>query len=171
MNATQEVLARKFAAVVERFCLFVEQGMPQDKAEMVVQIARLLTELYSAALDLPDIETDEKGVHVQSIDIPLEQWEAKQRCIGQILGESNLYWEVFNPYHLEEPVSQTLGDDIADLYLDVKAGLLLMERGSSTDVHEAVRQWKEGFVYHWGDHLVDALRVLHRCICSQNDIQ
>lgn len=86
-----------------------------------------------------------------------------------MLGEYDLYWEVFDPYHLEEPVAQTLGDDLSDIYCNVKEGLLYMQRGSTADIQEAVWGWRESFFQHWGEHLVDALRVIHRANASVND--
>ena len=68
------------------------------------------------------------------------------------------YWDVFNPLTATEPVMNSLADDLADIYRDVKAALSLYEARHFTD---AAWDWRFNFQIHWGQHLVGAQRALH----------
>ncbi|MGM7722157.1 DUF5063 domain-containing protein [Metabacillus sp. Hm71] len=109
-----------------------------------------LLDLYSKALYLPDVEP--KDDEISNLDISVPQIN---------FGQYNHYWEVFNPYQLEEPVGASLTDDILDIYEDVKRGIHLYEKDEYTG---AVSEWKINFEIHWGSHAVDAIRVLHSAI-------
>jgi hypothetical protein len=103
--------------------------------------------LYSKAIFLPDVEPGNDDVTDLNIVVPLVNF-----------GEYDTYWEVFNPYHLEEPVGASLSDDILDIYKDAKKGILLYEKNEHI---EGIWEWKFGFEIHWGSHAVDAIRALH----------
>lgn len=51
-----------------------------------------------------------------------------------------------------------LGDDLADIWRDLKCGLRHWNGG---DHGEAAWQWRFQYNSHWGTHAVDALRQLH----------
>ncbi len=68
------------------------------------------------------------------------------------------YWEVFDPFEQDEPVCCDLIDDLTDIVNDLQYGILEYETGK---IGNAVFEWKLSFDSHWGQHLVDALRVLH----------
>ncbi|PWA11191.1 hypothetical protein DCC39_09460 [Pueribacillus theae] len=59
---------------------------------------------------------------------------------------------------MEEPVEASLSDDLLDIYIDVKRGILLYE---NRKYREAIWEWKLNFQIHWGNHTVDAMRALH----------
>lgn len=73
------------------------------------------------------------------------------------LGERDVY-EV-----REEPggvLYGSLADDFTDLYFELKRGLNLLEDDPGK-VHEALQMWREGYWWHWGQHLLDAERHLY----------
>ena len=106
-----------------------------------------LLDLYSKALYLPEIEP--KDTEALDFDIPVPKID---------FGQYDHYWEIFNPYHLDEPLEASLSDDIIDIYRDIKRGLLLYEKNKDI---EAIWQWRFNFDIHWGNHVVDAIRALH----------
>ena len=65
----------------------------------------------------------------------------------------------------EESGMGDIGDDMLDIYKDIKAGCLLFERGEWT---EAVWQWSFLHRIHWGRHAVGALFALHCLSISKN---
>ena len=52
-----------------------------------------------------------------------------------------------------------LSDDLVDVYVEVFMGLSLLKHGSS--LGEAAWVWRFGFWGHWGEHAVEALRIVH----------
>jgi len=53
----------------------------------------------------------------------------------------------------------SLADDFTDLYFELKRGLELLE--GKAELSEALAIWREGYWWHWGQHLLDAERHLY----------
>lgn len=68
------------------------------------------------------------------------------------------YWEVFDPYDEEDLVLGNLADDFRDIAIDLKEGMFEYNQGR---IGNAVFKWKLGLNTYWGQHIIDALRVLH----------
>ena len=64
------------------------------------------------------------------------------------------------PTEDKEAIFGTLADDLADIYRDLKEGLVLREEklASSADI---IFNWRILYYSHWGKHAIDALLVLH----------
>lgn len=80
------------------------------------------------------------------------------------LGQDAFYWEVFDPYVNEddnEPTQGWLVDDFEDIYRDLKIELEIMKLGTDEAIEHALWGMKFGFVHHWGQHCISALRALH----------
>jgi hypothetical protein len=69
----------------------------------------------------------------------------------------NFYSECFNPLVVpaEEPVIADFADDLADIWRDVKPGLLLFRAGDRAAGH-----WRFHFDVHWGHHATAAMYAL-----------
>ncbi|NHM33831.1 DUF5063 domain-containing protein [Neobacillus terrae] len=122
---------------------------PQTPNNLKALLVSLL-DLYTKALYLPEVEPENDNFIDFKISIPKIEFN-----------QFDHYWEVFNPYFLEEPVGASLSDDILDFYKDIKRGILLYEQKEQI---EAIWHWKFQFDIHWGNHAVDTLRVLHSAI-------
>jgi hypothetical protein len=68
-----------------------------------------------------------------------EHWAAR-------LGTVNRYWKVFDPPDKNSLVSTTLSDDLADICLDLEAGLALQLNGAKRD--DFLWQWRFDFRNH-----------------------
>jgi hypothetical protein len=106
-----------------------------------------LLDLYSKALYLPEVEPESDEVSCIDLSVPQIHFD-----------QYHHYWEVFNPYHLEEPVGTSLSDDILDIYKEIKRGILLYEKNEHI---ESIWEWKFSFEIHWGSHAADAISALH----------
>ena len=70
------------------------------------------------------------------------------------------YQMVFNPLEDDESIQGSLADDLADVYRDLKDGLIQLEADpASTD--DVVWKWRFLFQSHWGHHAVAALNAIH----------
>jgi len=58
-------------------------------------------------------------------------------------GKYTQYWEVFDPYEQGkvEAINGCLADDIADIYCDVKEGLLAWEKADAKKRRSIVYTW------------------------------
>jgi len=77
---------------------------------------RLLA-LYAAAVLLPSAEPPEDAKEPAS-QCPPEGWQTFEGF--------ETYWEVFDPYALQEPVAGSLSDDLLDVFRNVRRGLSSM---------------------------------------------
>jgi hypothetical protein len=148
-----------FAAAAEAYCAWAESDAGNAKEE-AQRARRLLAELFRRALDLPQLFAD-----VKPPEIAADDYSRMFRRFGAL--PFNYYAECFDPLVVpaEEPVTADLADDLADIWRDVKSGLLLFAR---SELEAAAWQWRFHFVVHWGHHASAALYALQSW-CSAND--
>jgi hypothetical protein len=140
----------RFVWKAGEFCSFIREAGKLSLDERMSGARRYLLGLYAAALGLPSVEPTDDPNPARSPEPP-SNWQG--------FGKFESYWEVFDPYELDQPVAESLSDDLLDVYRDVRRGLALWESRRDAD---AVWEWKFHFDAHWGAHAVDALRALHR---------
>lgn len=107
---------------------------------------RIISQLFTSALNLPEVELKER--HWGDVDVQLPTVEVKHH---------NVYTEIFDPYQDETPVTSCLEDDMIDIYIDIKKGLILFEQGH---IVNAIWEWRFGLEIHWGEHATSAIRAL-----------
>jgi hypothetical protein len=105
-------------------------------------------------------------VYAEAPDLPTEEYDRIFRRFGAL--PFNYYSECFDPLILpaEEPVAADLADDLADIWRDVKGGLLLYDAGSP---QSAAWHWSTHYSFHWGHHATSALYALQSWFSSVGD--
>lgn len=141
---SQEV--EEFRVIASAYCDFIDSSRIFNDEESYRKLLRIISQLFTSALNLPEVELKEK--HWVDADVQLPIVEVKHH---------NMYTEVFDPYHDETPVTGCLEDDIIDIYSDIKKGLILFEQGL---IVNAVWEWRFGLEIHWGEHATSAIRAL-----------
>jgi hypothetical protein len=106
-------------------------------------------------------ESDEAGDyrHVSSVRLTEEEGRV-YALLKEKLGDWDGYTQVFDPTTDKEAVFGTLADDVADIYRDLKEGLLLRQR-HEVRPEEIIWNWRLLYYSHWGKHAIDALRAIH----------
>lgn len=163
-NAIQDEAVSHFAKSAQEFCSLLEKSASVSDREFVQQAAYLLATLYAAGLSLPTLDNEPEEQQASIEDTSFEHTSEIERQTGQKLGKHNLYWEFFDPYDQSSPLTNTLSDDLSDIYGDIKRGLIAYQKGTARSVSAAVWEWKFHFIIHWSDHAVDALRAIHRIV-------
>lgn len=168
--------AERFGAVAERYCAIVDGTAQLDKTDLLYQVYRILTDLISEAIRLPDTDpwqrdepddlTQDLAKPRANLDIGHKAWQDPYELLKEKLGDSDLYWEVFDPVAESEAIQGSLADDIADVYRDLKNGLTA-KRQVGAILTELVWEWRLLFYSHWGDHAINALRTIHRLLGHQ----
>ncbi len=131
--------------------------------EPEAQAARWLSLLYASALGLPRTECDnDAGLPA----LPSATLALAEGNLAPFVGW--YYRECFDPhpYLKDEPCMGDLGDDLLDIYKDIRRGLMLFEAG---EVNDALWQWSFLFKIHWGRHAVGGLFALHCMHISKAD--
>ena len=128
-----------------------------------------MLELYIAALSLPNPEPS--GDELRAASIAHEEWLVVFRQLQLKLGPYDFYREIYDPAAFgdpggaidtgDEPVVSSLSDDLADIWRDLRSGLRVWDDASADIQSDLVSEWRESFVSHWGQHLVDGLRAIH----------
>lgn len=165
---------RAFARVAEEFCHLVEERDRGSRREFIHALHRVLPELYGSGLRLPstrilwdegpdsdDNDCDSALPTGGAADVEGADWAQLERSLAEIFGERNLYREISDPFISADEEAEVLGslsDDIADVYRDLKLGLVAWHRG---ETGAALWEWRFGLESHWGDHVTGAIRALH----------
>jgi Domain of unknown function (DUF5063) len=171
MNASDShtEVADRFSAVANQFCSAVDFASKTDRTDLLLQIYRILPKLIDEAISLPDLRLSDIGNGVEGGSEPaypvsvrqgVQEWSQLYNSLKEKLGDWDLYWQVFDPCADDKAIAGTLADDIADIYRDLKEGLVLWEtRQARTE--DIVWTWRLLFYSHWGKHAMDALLTIH----------
>lgn len=131
--------AQKFYHIAAKFCGFIDSLDKYGDETRYNKLLENLLILYMSGFYLPQVDSVSKN---ETVDIP---------CPKVNMKKYDGYWEVFNPYHQEEPIQGSLTDDISGIYQDLQSGIYLYEQKNFQD---AIWTWKFGFEIHWGAHLL-----------------
>ena len=142
----------------ERFCSLIEDAESRAREDFVDALVASMANLVATALRLPDVSPEgplpDHPSHAEwkdrfdAIQIALDDWDSYWTTMTAIGG--------FDP---PEAVLLTVADDLADIWRDLKGGLLALDAGAPLE--DVTWDWRFGFYTHWGRHATEALRALH----------
>ena len=154
----------RFAQAASAYCSWCN-GQPDDATEAVTDAVVAtqtraafvhLAELIRLALDLRQPESADLD---RDFRVDHEEWE---QVYTHVVTPFGLYGTVLDPLSASGSEFQNalgdLGDDLADIYRDLKEGLLAYEADLPANAEWA---WRESFDSHWGQHATEALSALY----------
>ena len=144
-----------FAKIADQFCSWTESLQKSDEVDLG-DLLIMLSSLLNKALLMPSPESYDLDEATESLT--QKEWKAIHKKYTPI--KFQYYREVFDPHNFDddEPVTGDLHDDLADIYRDIKPGLVLFREGL---INEAAFEWKFSFNSHWGEHILSALRAIY----------
>lgn len=144
-----------FAKYADKFCSWTESLQKNDTINLD-ELLILLSEMLNTALLLPII--DAESVDEDTERLTHDEWTTIHKKISSL--PFQYYYEIFDPHDFEdkEPVTGDLHDDLADIYRDIKPGVILYQKGFISD---AAFEWKLSFGTHWGEHILSAMRAIY----------
>lgn len=160
MQPIPDTAAAEFAHIAKGFCDWCEGTTLPAPSDVLA--TTWLARLHAAALALPAVDSDnEDGLP------PLPEPAAARAKANLSAFDGFCYREYFNPDPrlTDESCVGDVGDDLADIYRDVRGGLLLYESGQPV---EALWHWSFLRQAHWGRHAVGAMFAL-QCARSFRD--
>ena len=142
--------ANDFASLAREYDSLLRGAQNLKPHEFLLACAKLLPRIYAAGLGLPNVEPDdtEPAPAARSPSLPS-------------LGRFDIYSEVFDPFVHGDPVMSALSIDLSEIYSDLVGPLHEFDAGR---VANAIWSWRFNICGHCGEHLVDALRAIHRAI-------
>jgi len=162
-------IAGRFAGIANRFCSVVDSASGMERTELLLQIYRILPKLIDEAISLPEVKLsdsdDPQGGNSQpafqvKVRQHVQEWDQLYNLLKKRLGDWDRYSQVFDPTEDNEAIFGSLADDIADIYLDLKEGLVPSET-HGTPPEDIIWSWRLLFYSHWGKHAMDALLAIH----------
>ena len=150
----------KFRRLADHYCAVIEDAPRLERLELHETLLDVLPALYTAGSALPPVEPETED------DLPdrptHEDWFGVLNGLQAVLGPSDYYRSV-EPYPndaRDEPSLGSVADDLADIWRDLKHGLLALDGGCPEA--DVIFGWRFGFTSHWGRHAVDALAAMHK---------
>lgn len=156
----------EFVAVANEYCKYAGHASEIKGEELLKILQRLLPLLYLKASFLPEFTPyfeDGNEKFVTETD-----WTEIHDTFKKKFGSANEYLEVFDERMIESevPVVASLAEDMADIYQDLKDFLLLYQTGTMEVMNDALWECRMNFESFWGQKLVNALRAIHKFVCS-----
>lgn len=139
---------QRFLEQVRAYIALIENHTTLEDEIFFTTCAKTLANLYSASLDLADVEPCESIADESPVEDVTPAVQDKLRGLAERLPST----------------FDLLYDDLHDVYVDLQLGLSMFDRGEPCALINAMWEWKFTFVVHWGKHLTHALSILHQLI-------
>ena len=168
-SADYAVVAERFGAVARKYCDIVDSAPSLEKSDLLARMYEVLPGLIDAAIHLPDVSVSEDtegkpnensshGPSTARMTGP--EWQELYQSLKKKLGDADLYRMVFDATRDSEAIHGSLADDIADIYRDLREGIVLLEE-SKVSPEDVIWEWRLGFNSHWGEHALSALKTIY----------
>jgi len=144
----------KFLDLARQYCATIQEATSCRPYALLERCAVLLPQLYAAAMVVREVQPGEE-------DLPDPDVASPMGVLLKRLGSFDLYMEVFDPVYDKEATPASLSGDLAEIYLDLAKSIRWYDDGH---MNEAVWELRFGLSNHWGNHLVDAMRAIHRLV-------
>ena len=145
--------------IIERPCrayLNLLRSAPPDARERQLQLAATLDRLCAAYNETQDVEPDSE------VDAPRADPKQFGEQAASSFPELGFYPDVDPLKGFDQEMGQGWGlDDLLDIALDLTEVLWLIDHRHS---NEAIWQFRWGYENHWGHHLHDLRRYLHKLL-------
>jgi hypothetical protein len=153
MNPSYATATNTFSEVARGFCSWCESSSLGEVPETTAAI--WIAKLHANAHMLPEVGSkNTEGL----LDIPATELESASRNLSEFNG---MYYREYcdpDPTLDDESAMGDVGDDLLDIYKDVRRGLILFDNGQPL---EALWYWAFLHRIHWGRHVVGALFALY----------
>jgi len=148
MNAIiQDAAVPKFVEAARRVCHAIET-LENSRWDPLLGA---LTALLAAAQPLAH-------VRVEPGDIELSD-DADAVASTLSVTDTMFFYAVFDPLDQDSVLAVSLRDCLSDIYGPIKSGLRLLNEAPQ-EMPGVIWEWRNGYQFHWGRHLVDAIRFL-----------
>jgi hypothetical protein len=165
----EEVL--EFVRAAADYCSALEHAQEGKLSDLIDQLHRLLSKLYHAATCLPELDSQFEDLGQRFVTE--EDYEFIRKKLLTKLGQYDAYEEVFDEgrVEFEDSVGESISEDLADIYQDIKDFILLFEIGTNEVMHEALWECKQSFQTFWGQKVTNVLRPLHGLRYSDEELE
>ncbi len=160
-----------FVTRAAEYCTLTENVDNFTKVDFIQKSIRLLSGLYAAMANMPDITNVTDRVNEKYVNE--SDWHRIYNQINRKLGYHDDYVDVYDPVAREDQDVSivSLADNFADIYQDMKDFVTLYSMGNEEVMVDALWECRMNFEEYWGPKLLSALRILHRLFFSEENLQ
>jgi len=146
------------ASSAMEYCNLIDH-IDQVNGDWLDDLSALLPRIH-AAISCMDGSGVDKCPYETGADFDLDRRFELYSRLRKLLGDHDGYMLEFDKLDDCDGASGSLADDFTDIYFELKKGLDLL--GNDPDaLSRAVCIWYVGYLWHWGQHLVDAEKHLY----------
>jgi len=180
-----------FITAANEYCRLFELKTRLSKRTFVERVLKSTLTLYRAGFDLPNVRP-ESGFsslgkwYEENKHLPLQErleqdpqvqahaklyFSIRDKIISS-LGKEYYYRKVFEPFEPNaQAMDMSLSGDLADIYCDVKEGLMRTGKRSDVVPPSVVWEWKFQMEIHWGRHAAWAVASLHSLLFGEHKVR
>jgi hypothetical protein len=146
-----------FVTVATEYITMMDSLHEYSQESFIKYNLKLLPLLYMKAHLLPEIEVYEPETIEKFVSE--EEWSRVKLQTQQLMGELDNYKE--NLGRFEENEVNSLSENFADIYQDIKDFSRLYSTSVDEFMQDAVGEAVRTFKEYWGQRLVNTLRIMH----------
>ena len=147
---------QNLSGVARSYCALIE-SVDRVDSRWLDKLWRLLPRLHVAVMAVETAHSEQPDLQVE---MDMEGRFRMFSRLHRLLGDRDAYWLEYDALQGMSEMSGSLADDITDIYYELKQALTQLDRDPEHP-GRAAGMLSQGFVDHWGQHLVDAERHLH----------
>ena len=150
----------EFIRVAHEYCLFIEKGNEHSSHEFFEFMQRVGPLLYLKGSLLPEVTVEYPEANERFVTE--EEYENVFNELRGIFDIQDIHWQVDHEYDPADAlVKVSLGENLADIYQDLKDFLLLYQKNSRAAKENAVHDCKDFFISRWGPKLLNSIKYIH----------
>jgi hypothetical protein len=166
MDLDQTKIVEEFKSIAAQFCALEDASNLTDRNDFLTELYLILPDLIKGAARLPEESYDndlgeDDFAPEPPTRVPVPEWKNLYEGLKVKLAPNDMYWIVPDCWDNKESQGESLADDIADIYRDLKKGI------GEKELDDMVYIWRLNFYHHWGDHAVCALKAIHELVSKQ----
>jgi hypothetical protein len=160
----------EFVTSANEYCHFLEQLGEVDGRLLIERAVLLLSRVYSAVIRTGDTEPVDEDSSLEPTVTEMD-WNMVDQRITVLLGADNDYLRPAgeDEFDRSELATQTISEDLADIYQELRDFTSIYGRGIEELMNDAAWEVKLRFGEHWGIKLLRSLAALHRLYVSGTD--
>lgn len=154
--------------VANEFCIYINEIDKYEQSDIFKYLHHICPLLYLKGSLLPTIQIEDEQANERFMT--QEEWAAIFHKLRIKFGANDEFLFIAPNEKMDfNPVKNSLADQLADVYQDLKDFLLLYQKSSKAAKQNAVAECKSLFESHWGYRVVSIQQALHYKLYSQPD--
>lgn len=162
----------ELTALATRYCTVLQNAAEYEKNEFVVDMLRLLPEIYLSFTNLPPDEfaaTAEFGYFPDYVDEDF--YDSVRRNVGIVIGEDDVFLETFEEdmKYSDTPIAASVSECLADIFQPLYNFISVMKDSGIEEGEGAYRECHESFEAYWSQTLCNVMRALNNIRYNSKD--